>query len=156
MAELTVTQLLIGSAVAQGLGLISQGFAAKQQADFQAQIFERDAVLAKQAAEFEETRLREATRKLLGAQQAATGASGATTEGQFLLVQVETAEDAELDALAIRFSGSVAEVRARSSAALSRLQGRAARAAGFIGAGTSLLTGVTRASVFSETGKLVP
>ena len=56
------------------------------------------------------------------------------------------------------FPGPLARVRfvpgRDKDAALSRLQGRAAVTAGVIGAGTSLLTGVTRAAAFEKTGKL--
>lgn len=162
MAELAVFaaahagELLIASAVLQGVGLVSQGIAARNEANFRAQVFARDAELARQASIFEEDRLRERTKRLISSQKAAAGASGSTLEGSSLLVIAETAEDSELDALAIRFSGSVAEASARSSAALSRLEGRAAQTAGFIGAGASLLTGVTRAGVLKRTGTLVP
>lgn len=78
-------------------------------------------------------------RKLISSQRAATGASGVALEGSPLLVIAETSEDAKLDALAIRYSGTEAAVMASARAAADRLSARAARTAGFLGAGTSLL-----------------
>jgi hypothetical protein len=55
----------------------------------------------------------------------------------------DTATQAELDALAIRYGGEVGAARARSAAGLERMYGREKKTAGWIGAGTSLLTGMS-------------
>ena len=138
------------SVASGGLGALQalrQGRQAEGLGEFNARNAERDAELAVQAAAFEEERSRERAASFLSSQRAAAGASGRTvSEGSSLLLQAETVEDAELDALAIRFSGSVQEARERSRAAAERFQGRAARSNSRTRAFTSLLSGATRAA----------
>lgn len=137
-AALTVGTLVgAGSAIAQG----------QQQAawaDYNAAVARNEQIATRQAARFEEARLREKERRVLSSQEAAFGAAGVTGEGTPLLLRTQTAEDVELDALAIRYSGSVAAARAGADAAVSRLRGRSRRAGGFVRAGSTLLTGASR------------
>lgn len=139
---MTGTEALIAaSAVLSGVGAAASGMQAAAAADYNAQVAERDAQMATQAAAFEEDLHRERLRKTLSAQRVATGASGGAMEGSPLIVMQQTAEDAEIDALAIRYGGSVEAARAQSRAAASRMEARAARTGAVIGAGASLLSG---------------
>jgi hypothetical protein len=131
----------VASAAVSAAGAISSGQAQSKMASYNAAVAERDAQAARQQAAFEESRQRQARDALLGKQRAAFAASGVTPEGSPLLVAAETATQAEIDAEAIRYSGSVAEARANSQAALDRMQGAAARTASYFAAGTSLLQG---------------
>ena len=99
-----------------------------QAAEFNALNAEREAGRAVEAAAFEERRFREDVRRFQGRQRAAA-AAGITLSGSPLELVAESARDAELDALAIRFSGDVESARLMSQAALDRLAGRGARAA---------------------------
>jgi hypothetical protein len=132
--------------VAGGAALISAAGAmaqAKQQSDmakYNARVAEAQGVALKQQAAFEEDKQRAATSRLLSAQQAATGKSGVTFEGSPLLAAATSAANAELDALAIRYSGSIGELRARSQAAQYRAQGKAAMTAGYFKSASSLLS----------------
>ncbi len=150
---MTGTEALIAltafSAVVGAAGALQAGAAQAEAAEFNARVSEQQARRARQAAAFEEQRLRDA-----GAQRAAIGASGIGFEGSPLLVMADTAEEAELDAPAIRFSGSTAEARAKSQAALDRLQARQARTAGFFQAGASILGGATGIAKTLEPPKL--
>lgn len=128
----------------QAVSSISQGNSQANMAKYNAAVSEREARQAKEAAKFEEGRNRQAAESLLSSQKAAFAKGGVTPEGSPLLVQAETAEEAEIDALALRYSGSVAEARAKSQAALDRMQGKAAKTAGYLGAGTSLLKGASK------------
>jgi len=100
-----------------------------QAAEFNALNAEREAGRAVEAAAFEERRFREDVRRFQGRQRAAAAAAGITLSGSPLELVAESARDAELDALAIRFSGDVESARLMSQAALDRLAGRGARAA---------------------------
>lgn len=155
---MTSTEVLIAltafSAVVGAAGTLQAGAAQAEAAEFNARVSEQEAQRARQAAAFEEQRLRDAARRVAGAQRAAIGASGIGFEGSPLLVMADTAEEAELDALAIRFSGSTAEARAKSQAALDRLQARQARTAGFFQAGASILGGATGIAKTLEPPKL--
>lgn len=139
------TEVLIAlsavSAVVGAAGALQAGAAQAEAAEFNAAVSEQEAKRARQAAAFEEQRVRDAARRVAGAQRAAIGASGIGFEGSPLLVMAETAEEAEIDALAVRFSGSAAEARAKSQATLDRLEARQARTTGFFKAGASILGG---------------
>lgn len=118
--------------------------------EFNAQVAENDAIAARQSAEFEESRQRRRDKRILASQKAAFGAAGVTAEGSPLTVIQDSAEEGEIDALAIRYSGSIQEARAKSAAAAERASARATRvqakntrSGGLAKAGTSLLTGVS-------------
>lgn len=133
---------IAGTAVSV-MSAMNQGAAMQKQAEYNAQVAERQALAARQAASLEEERHRDKTRKLLSSQRAAIAASGLDLEGSPLAVMEETAAEAELDALLIRHSGNMSELQAKSQAAADRLAGRTARIQGYYGAGASLLNGVS-------------
>jgi len=139
------TAAAVAGGVASAAGSLSAGQSQSNMAKYNAAVSEREAAQAREAAKFEEARNRKASESLLSSQRAAFAKGGVTSEGSPLLVQAETAEEAEIDALALRYSGSVAEARAKSQAALDRMQGRAAKTTGYIGAGSSLLSGASSA-----------
>jgi len=130
--------------VASAVGSIAQGNQQKSMANYNAQVAEQQAAQTREAVKFEEQRLRSQNEKLRSAQKAGYAKAGVTQEGSPLLVGAETEADAELDALALRYSGSVAEARARSQAGIDRMRGKAAQTAGYIGAGASLLKGASQ------------
>ncbi len=154
MTGVEVAAISAGLAAAVGaVGAISQSRAAANVADYNAKVAENDAIAVRQASQFEEQRVRERNQRLMASQKAAFGAAGVRAEGSPLMVLQSTAEDAEIDALAVRYSGSIQEARAKSEAAAARADGRAARTGGFFRAGTSLLTGasgVAKSGIFDE------
>ena len=141
------TATAIVSGTFSALTSISQGKAKQRLADRNAQISEQQAQQAEQEAAFEETVQRSKTQRLRSAQRAALGASGGEVDtGSALLVLEKTATVGEMDALTIRYRGDVAAQRARAQAGSERFEGQVARQAGTVGAGKSVLTGLTRAS----------
>ncbi len=129
----------------------SQASNQKARAERNAQIADQQAVQIKQEADFEEGRKRSEIQRLKASQRAAQGASGGGVDtGSNLLVLEETATLGELDALTIRYRGDVQAQRVRAQAATDRFEGRSAhqvsQRTGRLQAGTSLLTGVTRAA----------
>lgn len=122
---------------------ISGGQAAKKAADYNAAVYEQQANLSQAAAESEAADRRRRARYLLGTQLAATGASNLQLEGSPLLAMVDSGVQEDLEARRIRYKGYLQSVGYGSQAALSRYEGRQAAAAGYIGAGTSLLRGVS-------------
>lgn len=131
-------------AVTSAAGAMQQGAAQQNMANYNAAVAEREAESARRAAAFEESAQRDRAEKVKSTQRALFAKSGVTPEGSPLLVEADTAQQAEQDALAIRYSGSVAEARAKSQAALDRMQGKVAKQAGYFKAGSSLLTGASR------------
>lgn len=119
----------VGTAVSV-VGALSQGKAESSAAQFNADAARRE-------SESRENAQRAQAQRQLGAIRAGVSKSGATMEGTPLAVLSESAANAEIDALNTRYSG-------QREAALYEARGRNARTAGYMRAGTSLLTGASR------------
>ena len=107
------TAALIGSTVISAIGQIKSGQA-------QAQAAEYNANLAKMEAKAEEARRRRESSAVMGKMRAGRAKSGVTAEGTPLLVQAESAEMAELDALNARWSGETQSDMYRRKASSAR------------------------------------
>ena len=116
---------LLGSIVG-AVGAIQGGKAENSAAQFNAQS-------ARMEAESRENAQRAQAKQQLGAIRAGVSKSGATMEGTPLAVLSESAANAEIDALNTRYSG-------QREAALYEARGKNARTAGYMRAGTSLLS----------------
>jgi hypothetical protein len=145
----TLLALAVGTAAAgaglSAFGQLQAGKAEQDAAEFNAKIQEDDAVAAERKAKYDEEIHRERVKQFISQQRAAIGKSGVQIEGSPLLATIDAAEKGEMDALAIRHGGQVSANRFRSQAQLSRLQGQQARKASKIKAGSTLLTGASRA-----------
>jgi hypothetical protein len=119
----------VGTAVG-ALGAIGAGKAEASSAQYNAESARRE-------AESRENAQRTAAQRQLGSIRAGVSKSGATMAGTPLAVLSESAANAEIDALNTRYSG-------QREAALYESRGRNARTAGYVRAGTSLLTGAGR------------
>jgi len=148
---------IIGAGVGmQALGTYQAGLAAEAEAKsrqamaiYNARVAEQEAKAAEQQAQFRQKRQAEAAARWQSRLRAGLGASGVvTSEGTPLMVQARQAAEAELEGQMIGYEGQIRAGRARSQAALDRLQGRiygrrakTARRGGLTGAGMTLLTG---------------
>jgi len=122
------------------LSSVNQGKAAGQMATYNQQVAQNEAIAARQKAEFDETTHRRQVAKLQGAQRAGIAASG----GELLDagdVMDMTTEEAELDALAIRYGGKMAQNAAQQRSTLYGLEGKQAKRQAYAQAGSTLLTG---------------
>ena len=119
----------VGTAVG-ALGAIQGGKAENSAAQFNADS-------ARMEAQARETAQRTAAQRQLGSIRAGVSKSGATMEGTPLAVLSESAANAEIDALNTRYSG-------QREAALYESRGRNAKTAGYMRAGTSLLSSAGR------------
>lgn len=127
--------------VASAWGSIQAGRIQEGTARMNARMEAQRAVEARAQAALEEYRHRKESRRLLSRQKSLFLKAGVRMEGTPLEVIGETAAEAELDALMIRKYGYVAAREAAQKRAIYRMGGRAARGAGYIRAGTTLLTG---------------
>lgn len=161
---ITAGGLATGGALVGGLalgtaGILQAGAAQAAQAESAAELAAFNARVAEQEAQaieartgFEGRRQAEVAERRQSRLRAALSASGVVpTAGAALLIQTEQAKESELEQLLIGFEGGIAAGRARSQAALDRTQAGifsqragAARTAGVIGAGGSLLQGFGR------------
>lgn len=140
---------LAGTGVAVA-GTIQSGRAQAKMAEYNAQVAKREAQVAEQNAAYEEAMHRKEGARLMATQRARYAKSGVTSSGSPLLVMEDTAAEIERDALAIRYGGNVAAANARSSATLSRLTGSQAKTASYYSAGSSLLTGISKAAQYKS------
>ena len=119
----------IVSAVGTGLSVISS----IQSGKAEAKAAQYNAESARREAQARETAQRTAAQRQLGSIRAGVSKSGATMAGTPLAVLSESAANAEIDALNTRYSG-------QREAALYEARGRNAKTAGYMRAGTSLLS----------------
>lgn len=144
------------SATATAVSQVQQGRAAKAQAEsedawhrYNAEVQERNARAQEAAGRAEELQQRRDAARLQSRQRALLGTAGVEIgEGSPLLVLVNTAAEAEREALTIRENARVAAQGSRSGAELSLLSGQAAKARGrnlstgsVLQAGGALLSG---------------
>jgi hypothetical protein len=135
----------IGTA-ASAYGQVQQGQNQSAWASYNAKMAERDARTAEQNAKYAAAQKRKETKRMLGRQRALYGKAGVTMEGSPLIVQQETAAEGEMDALMIERGYSIEAQRLRAEKELYKVQGAAARKAGYWGAGTTLLTSAGKAA----------
>lgn len=138
------------------VGTVGSAIASKKQAEAQAKMAEfnqkvanQEAAARRAAGQFAQQREVKAGKRRSSALQAALGASGAVvSEGTPLDLQAEQAAENELEMLMIGHEAEIGARRAESQAVgfgmesgISRARGRNALTAGFVGAGSSLLSG---------------
>lgn len=131
---------LAGAAVSAG-GSIIQGQQQAKQFAFQAAVQRQQARREQEIAAIEEQRNRKESAAILASRRARLAASGIQPgEGTALLGTEELAGEAELDALLIRAGGEGRSTALLNEATLSGAKGSAASTAGFVKAGSTLLT----------------
>lgn len=116
--------------------------------EYNAQLAEREAIEAREAAAFEERKFRKGGERLKARQRLGFAKAGVTFEGSPLEVMEQTAIELETDALMIRRGGQLGARRLTAEAQLQRfagrsalLKGRAARRASTISALSTGLVG---------------
>jgi hypothetical protein len=129
-------------------GALSAGNAQKAAAEQNAAMAAYEGQIAQQQATFEEAQLRRRTKLQLARQRAAIGASGLALEGSPLLALEDTAAEAELDALSIRYAANLAGVRSSAQAARDRAAGRAAQQQGRLDAVGAAFGGASKIGGF--------
>lgn len=145
MAYVAAAAAIIGAGVS-AYGAIQQGKAANNAAKYNAQVLENNAQMARDRAALEEIRARQVGKLSLSKARAAIGASGVTAEGSPLDALSFSAQNAEQDALLVRHAGEVEATNYTNDAALQRYQGKQAKKASYLSAGSELLSGVGRAA----------
>jgi len=121
-------------------GAWSSGQAAKDAADYNARVARQQAQAAREKAALEERRQRKEAERLQATARARAAASSLTVES-FLPVFEESAREAELDALIIRYGGEMEAFGYASEAELEEMRGKQAKRAGIISTGKTLLGG---------------
>ena len=140
------TAAILGGAAVSALGESAQGRAGKAEANFSAAIQKQQAANTQQVAAVNERDFRRQQSRVMAARRAARGASGVSSDtGSPLLADADMAREIELQAQRIRYGGQVESQRLNQQAALTKMAGKNAEQAGYLRAGSSLLTGFGRA-----------
>lgn len=137
--------MAIAGTVMAVMGALQQGKAASNAAKHNAAVNDRNALIARQQAEEDVNRQRRDTRRRMGSIRARYGASGVTLEGSPLDVIEDSAAEAELDALTIQHQGELKAQGFDINASMDRTRAKVERQAGFMKAGTALLSGASKA-----------
>ena len=132
----------VGTAVS-AVGMVQQGQAAQASADANAEAMRMQADAENRAAGAREEAHRRETRQFLGTQRAALAQAGVGLNGSTYDVARQSAVNAELDALNIRYEGQLAARGLQGQAAMTQFEGRQARTAANMGAGAALLQGAS-------------
>jgi hypothetical protein len=141
---------IVGAAVS-AYGAVKQGQYAKASADYNAEISARDALAAKQKAEYDADTSALKFKQLLGKQRALYAKAGVDiTEGSPLLMMSFQAEQAERDKQAILYGGKTQSQSDLDRANLFRMSGANSQTAGYISGGSTFLSGLANAGTYSK------
>jgi len=138
------TVLTVGSTLLGAAGAIQQGQAAKQAAEYNAQVQEAQAKVAQDQGAAKATEISMRTRQRLAASRAAGLESGLELDGSVGDVLDTVQKQGALDQLTALYDSNLRAQGLRQSAEAERAKGSNAVAASYIGAGSSLLTGFSK------------
>ena len=106
-------------------GNMAAAKAARQTAEYNAQVQENEAILLQRAKIAEENQLRKQAARLEGTQRVATAKSGITMSGSPMQALAATYFNTEFDALKIQYASSIEQTQKVSAATLLRAEGAA-------------------------------
>ncbi len=132
--EIALLATAIAGTVAAGVGTFQSIQASAQQADFAADIAERDASLARNEAAEDAADSRRDARRRIASIRASIGSSGFSLVGSPLAVMEDQAAESELDAQRIEFGGRVRAQGQLDRAAAKRAKASSLRTSALIGA----------------------
>lgn len=145
MAPLAIPLMLAGTGL-QAYGQYQAGAQQKAIDDYNARVKELEARTEEQRSIIESRKQAAAAARKMSELRAGLGASGAVSSvGTPLEILAEQARESEKENIAIGQEGVMAAQRAREQAKMLKYEGKAAKRAGIISAGTSLLTGFSSA-----------
>ncbi len=138
------TALTLGSTLLGAAGVIQQGRAAKQAAEYNAQTQEAQARVAQDQGAAKATEIAQRTRQRLAASRAGSIENGLELDGSVSDVLDMVHKQGALDELTALYDSNIRAQGLRQSAEAERAKGRNAATASYIGAGTSLLSGFSK------------
>ncbi|MFZ2937653.1 MAG: hypothetical protein WA066_02990 [Candidatus Omnitrophota bacterium] len=158
MSWVAVGAIVIGTGLTV-YSMYSQGRAQQYMSNYNAMIARQNAELmteqmkiATKEKEIAAERHQRGVGKVIASQKALWAKAGVDMAGTPLVAEAQTLTEAELDALAIRYAGTVEQSQMldiqsglKQQETLERMRGSAYAKAGYLGAGSSLLTGMGQA-----------
>ena len=142
LAYIAAAAAVLGTATA-AYATYQSGQDKEAAARYNAQVSEQEAQQARDAAKVEASNQAEAARRAQATVRARIAGSGVEmAEGSPLLVLMDNARQASIENQRILYGGEVQATGRLQNAALQRFQGSRAAAAGSLGAGVNLLSGI--------------
>jgi hypothetical protein len=139
VVALTIASTLIGAA-----GAIAQGQQANAAAQAQARALEQQAEAERKAAGYEVMQQDRQNQLAQSAARAQVGASGVGLQGSPTEALLANVGQQQLDLEAIQYGSTIKQNNLRTQAEITRQQGKQAKTASFINAGSSLIQGATK------------
>ena len=137
----TLTILVVSALGLQTVGMAGQAYSNYHWAKYSAKVSEMQAKTAKETAAYKEKRFRGRVERFKATQRVARAASGVTIEGSPMEVMLDSALQAEMDALLIRRGGEVKAIEYGERAKLFRHKAKGAIFEGVMGVGSILTQG---------------
>jgi hypothetical protein len=119
-----------------------------QAANYNKKVARNQAQASRDAAAIARANRQEELQRILAGQRARIGASGITEEGSPLLVEMKSAEQAQMDLARITYAGATRAQSYTSEGVLQGFYSTKAEQAGYVGAGTALLGGAASATSY--------
>ena len=141
LAMMAMASSAVGT-VASTVGAVQQGNSAQNLADYNAQVAQNDAIAARQKAEFDAAAQDRQAKLFAGTQRASMAGTGRELLDMQDVLDM-SAEEAELENLAIRYGGEMGYRAGQQGADLARFQGKVAKQTAQGKAASSLLTGAS-------------
>jgi len=143
------TTLMMVSAGISAVGMIAQGQAAKNQADYKSDVQRQQAKRERQIGKINSEDFRRDQSRLMAKRRAAMGASGVDIGvGSPMLTAEDFEAETELSALRILDGANAGASRLEQQAELTGLAGRNARTGSYFKAGSSLLSGAAYSKAY--------
>jgi hypothetical protein len=143
--EIAALATAAAGTVTSTVGAIQQGKSAQNLANYNAQIGQNDAIAARQKAEFDAKAQERQARVGAGSQRASMASTGGELLDMGDVIDM-SAEEAELENLAIRYGGEMGYRAGQQRATVSRFEGSVAKQRAAGQAASSLLTGASSAA----------
>jgi len=131
------------SALVGAMGAIQQGQAQAKSAEVNAQLADNQAAVATSQATANAEKVRREGARTMATAVNNAGGNGVQANGSLLDVNLDSAINNEWEAQDQLYTGRVQSINARNQAAMYRADGSNAKAASWMNAGTTLLTGMS-------------
>lgn len=135
-----IEELIKASQALSGAGKALEGYGEMQAGKYNARVLNAQARQVATNTGMEEARLRRQQAQELAAQVAEVGSRGIAPSGSIVDVIRQNADNAEMDALTLRYRGEIERAGLKAQAKMAAYEGKQKMYAGLSGAGSKMLT----------------
>lgn len=138
------TALVVGGATLSAVGSIAQGEGAAEMGRLQDQAYQQQADNEATASAFETMREKRKQELAAASARAQVGASGVAVSGSPSEVMIAQASEDQLDLDAIKYGSTLRQGQLRTQGKIARFSGKQQQVAGYIGAASNFVSGVSQ------------